>query len=170
MTTNALHDLSGLSYRNVLVVDDEPAIHQMFSACLQPDQGEATLTSDRDGDILVDAPKHIYDFHVHAALSGEEALSLCKRRAALKSPIQLAFVDMRMRGWDGIDTILNLREFDPRLNFVLVTGFPEPTRQQAEERLGAAPLQIFPKPVKLEEIYNTAFALVKRWNRLHGDD
>lgn len=167
---NSPHDLSALRYRNVLIVDDEPSMHMMFATCLCPDKEEADLSYAADGDILVDAKKEVYNFNVLSAYTGEEALSICKTQANYKSPVQTAFVDMRMKGWDGIDTIQHIMEFDPRMSFVIVTGFPEDTRDQVEQRLGAAPLQIFPKPTKLPELYQSAYMLTTRWNRLHADN
>lgn len=166
----APYDLSEFRYRNILVVDDEPAMHQMFTCCLQPGAAEEEPSYSHDGEVLVDTPKVINDFNVYSALSGEEGLSLCKAQSKGNSPIQLAFVDMRMKGWDGIETIQHMMDNDPRMSFVIITGFPDDTREKAGQRLGAAPIQIFGKPVKLEELYNTAYAMTKRWNRLHGDN
>lgn len=165
-----LHDLSSLRYRNVLIVDDEPSMHMMFDTCLQPDQDDDEPAYDTDGEILVGTKKAIYNFNVHSAYSGEEALSVCKTQANYNAPIQMAFVDMRMSGWDGIETIQQIMEFDPRMSFVIITGFPDDTRDKVEQRLGAAPLQIFPKPTNLQELYQSAYLLTSRWNRLHGDN
>lgn len=163
------HDLTSLRYRNVLIVDDEPSIHMMFATCLCPDQGDEETAYDNDGEILVGSKRAIYNFNVHSAYSGEEALGACKTQANYKAPIQMAFVDMRMSGWDGIETIKQIMEFDPRMSFVIITGFPDDTRDKVEQRLGAAPLQIFPKPVELDKLYQSAYMLTKRWNRLHAD-
>lgn len=164
------YDLSSLRYRNVLIVDDEPSIHMMFATCLSPEEVDDGIDYDSDGEILVGSKKAIYNFNVHSAFSGEEALSACKTQANYNAPIQMAFVDMRMSGWDGIETIKQIMEFDPRMSFVIITGFPDDTRDKVEERLGAAPLQIFPKPVQLEELYQSAYMLTKRWNRLHAEN
>ncbi|MDQ8185198.1 response regulator [Pelagicoccus sp. SDUM812002] len=166
----SLHDLTSLRYRNVLIIDDEPAIHQMFSTCLQPDSDQEETSLSTAGEQMVDIKKRIYNFIVHSALSGEEALELCKTQRKYNAPIQMAFVDMRMKGWNGVETIKQLLDFDHRMNFVIMTGFPDDTRDKVEEHLGAAPLQIFAKPTNLEQIYDAAYSLTSRWNRLHGDN
>ncbi len=163
------HDLSALRYRNILIVDDEPTMHLMFETCLRPDTSDEEVSTNANGDVMIDSKRAIYNFNVHSALSGEDSISVAKTQANYNAPIQLAFVDMRMSGWDGIETIQNLMDFDHRMSFVIITGFPEDTRNQVEERLGAAPLQIFPKPTKLDELYQTAYQMTSRWNRLHAD-
>ncbi len=163
------HDLSAFRYRNILIVDDEPAMHLMFETCLRPDDSDSEVTTDANGDVIVDTRKAIYNFNVHCACSGEEALSLTKSLVHRNIPIQTAFVDMRMSGWDGIETIHQLMEFDHRMSFAIITGFPDDTRNKVGERLGAAPLQIFSKPADLEALYENAYQMTARWNRLHAD-
>ncbi|MBK1879828.1 response regulator transcription factor [Pelagicoccus mobilis] len=164
------YDLSAFRHRNILIVDDEPAMHQMFSTCLHPEIEDDSYSLSDDGEILVDSRKAIYNFNVFTAESGEQGLEICKAQAKRNAPIQLAFVDMRMKGWDGVETVKNIMEHDPRITFIIITGFPDDTREQVAERIGAAQLQVFPKPTKLEEIYQSAYSMTKRWNRLHGDN
>ncbi len=161
-------DLSNFRYRNILLIDDEPAIHEVYATYLRPDT-ESQNTNVENGQTVVDSKRVVYNFNLYDAYDGEEALRICKNQTKRNFPLQMAFVDMRMKGWDGIETVRQLHDFDPRMSFVIVTGFPQDTQQQVEERLGAAALQILAKPVSMEELYGAAYSLTGRWNRLHGD-
>lgn len=162
-------DLSAFPLRNVLIIDDEQAIHTLYQTALQPDTGDAS-SDHRDSAEPADVSvRPIVNFTLHHALSGEEGLRICQNLDARRTPPQLAFVDMRMKDWDGVETIQQLRNFDPRLSFVVVTGFPDHALEEVGRRLGAVPIQVFAKPVPCEQLYQTTFSLVSRWNRLHGD-
>ena len=51
-------------------------------------------------------------------------------------PFAMAFVDMRMPpGWDGLQTIEQLRRVDPHLNVVVCTAYSDYTPEQICERL-----------------------------------
>jgi two-component system response regulator AtoC len=67
------------------------------------------------------------------ASSGPQALAL-----AQKGPIDLAIVDYQMPGMDGLVTITKLKEIDPALKTVLLTGHGSEKVKQATEALNAA--------------------------------
>jgi len=161
-------DLAAFSHRNILVVDDEPSIHEMYRCFLQPKEESRYSVSD-DGEVMVDSKKAVYNFNVFCVDSGQQALDACKTQGRRKAPIQMAFVDMRMPGWDGVETVKHLMEYDPRITFVIVTGVPDEAWDEIERRIGAARIQVIGKPSKGEEIYRTAYLMTKSWNRLHDD-
>ena len=66
------------------------------------------------------------------ASSGPQALEL-----AQKSPLDLAIVDYQMPGMDGLVTITKLREIQPALRTVLLTGHGNEKVKQATEALNA---------------------------------
>ena len=67
------------------------------------------------------------------ASSGPQALAL-----AQKGPIDLAIVDYQMPGMDGLVTITKLKEIDPALKTVLLTGHGSEKIKQATAALNAA--------------------------------
>lgn len=159
----ALFDLSEFQHKNVLIIDDEPAMHHLFTSFLHPEEycEEERLKSETNEVAQ-------YNFQVLNAFNGEYGLDICEKQADRDDPIQIAFVDMRMNGWDGVETIENLRAHDPRISFVIVTGYPEIAQQEIESRLGKdGPFKILAKPAKLNDIYETAYELTERWNKLH---
>lgn len=163
-----LKNLSEFRLRNILIVDDEKAVHEMYTNVLRP-LDEPPTELDADGEPVVTESADHFNFGVFNAHNGQEALGIAKAQEARHRPVQMAFVDMRMPGWDGIVTIGKLHELDPRMSFVIVTGFPADAHKELADRLGAMPIRVIGKPFELVEIYEAAYQLVARWNRLHGD-
>lgn len=83
------------STRAILVVDDEPDICWALSEILKG-----------------------MSFRTITAGTGEEAI-----RLALRSRFRLAFVDAKLPDPDGIDLAKRLREMQPKLPIVLVSGY-----------------------------------------------
>jgi DNA-binding response OmpR family regulator len=81
----------------VLVIDDDPAVCDLF----------ATALAGGDREILT-------------ATGGEQALVLAKR-----FPIAVAVLDLVMPGVDGVETFRRLRALDASLPVIIVTGFPD---------------------------------------------
>lgn len=93
----------------VLIVDDEPKFLESISERIR-------LKG------FIDLP----------AASGEEALSLARQRG-----VDLAIVDQRMPGMDGITTITKLKEFNPDIRTVLLTGYGSDKLREAAEAVEA---------------------------------
>ena len=71
-------------------------------------------------------------FEPLTATSGEEALAIAK-----KESIDLAIVDLKMPGMDGLVTITKLKEIDPGVKSVLLTAFGSKKIEQVTEALEA---------------------------------
>ena len=81
----------------VLLVDDELAIRQLFASSLR-----------RDG------------YHVVEAANGEEAVEAAK----LAERVDLVVTDIRMPKMDGVAMANALREAQPSIRIVFVSGYP----------------------------------------------
>src|SRR4051812_33808616 len=99
--------------RRILVIDDNPAIHEDFRKILvnraSSDELDALETA-VFGDTSAVAGNLVH-FDIDSALQGRDGCD--KAQAALQEgkPFALAFVDMRMPpGWDGVETIRHLFE------------------------------------------------------------
>ncbi len=66
------------------------------------------------------------------ATSGLKALELART-----TRFDLAIVDLKMPDMDGLVTITKLKELDPDLRTVLLTGYGSDKTRQATEALGA---------------------------------
>jgi two-component system response regulator AtoC len=93
--------------------------------------------------LLVDDEKKFLDsvsqrirlkgFEPMPAESGEEALEIAR-----KTKIHAAVVDLKMPGMDGLTTIAKLKEMDPEINTVLLTGYGNEKVKEAAEALDSA--------------------------------
>jgi len=93
--------------------------------------------------LLVDDEKKFLDtiserirlrgFEPLPAASGREALEIARRQK-----IQAAVVDLRMPDMDGLATIAKLKEIDPEIRTVLLTGFGDEKVREAAAALEAA--------------------------------
>ncbi|OGC89451.1 MAG: hypothetical protein A2W25_16510 [candidate division Zixibacteria bacterium RBG_16_53_22] len=85
------------------------------------------------------------EFAIATASSGEEALA--KMRAI---PIDVALVDFKMPGIDGLETIERISVVDPEIVTVIMTGFPTLDSSIRAIKLGASDYLL--KPFRLEEV------------------
>src|SRR3954467_13790247 len=85
--------------RRILVIDDNPAIHEDFRKVLGPADTELAEKLDAKEALLFgDAPKpsRNWNFQIDSAYQGQEGLEKVRAAAAANSPYAVAFVDVRM--------------------------------------------------------------------------
>ncbi len=151
----------------ILIVDDNPAIHEDFRKILQP-QGNRNLALDAMESALFDqpvSPSHDLNFSLDFAHQGREAFDKVRAAVGTRHPYSLAFVDIRMPpGWDGIETIENLWKADPSLQVVICTAYSDYSWEKMTQRLGVNDnLVILKKPFDNVEVLQLACALTKKW-------
>ncbi|QDS95699.1 C4-dicarboxylate transport sensor protein DctB [Roseimaritima multifibrata] len=149
----------------ILVIDDNPAIHDDFRKILQGGRDEFALEAAEAaifGESVSSLEKNVYE--VDSAYQGEEGLR--KVLSAIESgrPYGLAFVDMRMPpGWDGIQTIQKIWSVAPSLNVVICTAFTDYTWPEIIDQLGISDrMLILKKPFDNCEVAQLAATLTKR--------
>ncbi len=152
----------------ILVIDDNPAIHEDFRKILLCDDDEQPLMDAEAAFFGNDAPAKTccLEVELDVAHQGQEGCE--KVRAAIDEgrPYTMAFVDMRMPpGWDGLETIERLWKADPELQVVLCTAFSDHSWADMYERLGSSDqLLVLKKPFDAIEIRQMASALIEKWN------
>ena len=130
--------------RRVLIVDDEESVRQMLTAFFETTYGHRGIVVEAVGD-------------------GAAAI-LAVRRA----PPVLVLLDIEMPGVDGVTAFRAIREIQPRLPVIMVTG-NESGRTAAElTALGA--FSYMPKPIRLTYLEHIVGALfdsprARRWIR-----
>src|SRR5436309_1726660 len=103
------------SNRRILVVDDNPAIHEDIRKILIGND-DADLLSDESFLFDSRSPTPFTEFEIDSAYQGQEGLARVQSKLAEGKPYAMAFVDVCMPpGWDGIETIIRLWQADPRL-------------------------------------------------------
>ena len=153
------------SIPRVIIIDDNPAIHQDFQKILTADKTDADVSKAAEA-FFGEAAKAIASINVdlsHAS-QGEEGFAICKTAIEDGKPFSVAFVDMRMPpGWDGIKTISELWRVDPNLQVVICSAYSDHSWSEIHEELGNSDrLLILKKPFDNAEVLQLTTALIEK--------
>jgi two-component system NtrC family sensor kinase len=153
-------------HRRVLVIDDNPAIHEDFEKILATPEGSTSL--DALESVLFGAPQTRsgpYHFEVDTASQGEEGVKRVRNAQREGRPYAVAFVDIRMPpGIDGVETTARLWQEDPDLQVVLCSAYADYSWEEVAHRLGINQrLLILRKPFDNIEVRQMAHALAEKW-------
>ncbi|MGZ5017224.1 MAG: response regulator [Methylobacter sp.] len=122
----------------ILVIDDDPAVRAAFTLILEDDS-----------------------FSVREAESGLQGIEM-----ALAERPDLVFLDLRMPGIDGVETLRRLNAIDETLNIYIVTAFANEYMDQLksvhEEGIG---FELANKPLSSVQIRNIAQASLPQRER-----
>jgi two-component system, cell cycle sensor histidine kinase and response regulator CckA len=151
----------------ILIVDDNPAIHEDFQKILgSKSEAQAKLEDVEaalfgDGLDLADRA----GFRIESAHQGQEALELVRKALEQGDPYVMAFVDVRMPpGWDGIETLERIWQCSPDLQAVICTAYSDYSWDDMTRRLGHTDnLLILKKPFETVEVLQLAHALTHKW-------
>jgi len=154
--------------RRILVVDDNPAIHEDFRRMMRVDPGPTELDAAAAllfGEAPVAPGPPFEPFQLSSALQGQQALQMVTAACAAGTPYALAFVDMRMPpGWDGLTTIQKLWEVDRDLSVVICTAYSDYTWEEIRAALREHKRWlVLKKPFEKIEALQMANALAERW-------
>ena len=152
----------------ILVVDDNPAIHEDFGKILgataqEPHADLVNAEAALFGNHI--APSISADFEIDSAFQGQEALAKVEKSLADSRPYAMAFVDVRMPpGWDGIETVLRIWKVYPQLQVVICTAYSDYSWDEMVRKLGSSEnLLILKKPFDNVEVLQLACALSRKW-------
>jgi two-component system sensor histidine kinase/response regulator len=152
--------------RRILVIDDNPAIHEDFRRILQPGAGAPAFLEAR-ATLFQDVPRQAppQGFEVACADQGQTGLTMLQQAIRHGCPYAVAFVDMRMPpGWDGVETVEHLWRADPDLQVVICTAFADFDWDYIIQRLGHSDqLLIIRKPFDVVEVWQLASSLTQKW-------
>ena len=156
--------------RRLLIIDDNPAIHEDFRKILIPAEVPANASGVEadEAAIFGDAPAAISQgvvFEVDYASQGQEGLDLIQQALAEKRPYTMAFVDVRMPpGWDGIETTRQIWAVCPDLQIVICTAYSDYSWSDMQEQIKPRDrLLILKKPFDTVEVLQLANALTEKW-------
>lgn len=153
--------------RRILVIDDNPSIHDDFRKILCPAiEGEAMYSA--RAALFGDAPTMPIrvPFEIDSTDQGQKGLGLVDSAQREGRPYALAFVDMRMPpGWDGLETIEHLWYSQPALEIVICTAYTDHPWDDVARRIGHTDkLLILMKPFNSIEVIQLANSLTAKWN------
>jgi len=152
--------------RRILLIDDNPSIHEDFKKILAAsadDQSLDSLHSDLFGG--PGAAPALDSFTVDSAFQGQEGLERVRAALAAGQPYAMAFVDVRMPpGWDGIETIARIWQECPDLQVVVCTAYSDYSWDEMLAKLGHSDrLVILKKPFDNIEVLQLAHTLTVKW-------
>ena len=154
--------------RRVLVVDDNPSIHEDFRKILAA--SKVANTELESGETALFGTAAVADsglptYELAFAGSGEEAIE--KVAAALEAgeEFALAFMDVRMApGIDGVEATVRLLEMSRDLQVVICTAYSDYSWSEMNEKLGESDrVLILKKPFDNIEVLQCASALTEKW-------
>lgn len=161
--------LNSKKNRRVLVIDDNPAIHDDFRKILcgkDDDRLSAAETA-----LFGAAPREVATTHFELdfAGQGQEGFEMIRQAEEENSPYAVAFIDVRMPpGWDGIETATQAWEVCPDLQIVICTAYSDYSWEEMIAKLGHSDrLLILKKPFDNVEVLQLASALTVKWQLTH---
>ena len=114
-----------MAQEKILVIDDELFVRELLQEFLS-----------KEG------------YNVYLAESGEKAINLIKT-----NPVEIALIDLKMPGMDGISTLKEIKKVAPATIAVILTGYP--TIESSIEALRSGAYDYVVKPFKLNDLKNT---------------
>lgn len=164
--------------RRIIVIDDNPSIHDDFRKILTPPSMNADIHLLRSSLFGATAASGQPErFEVDFAQQGRQGYDQILRARSEGHPYALAVVDMRMPpGWDGLETIEHIWEADPDIQVVICTAYSDHPWEDIAGRLGKTDrLLILRKPFDPVEVEQLATSLTRKWElarrvRLEVDD
>lgn len=160
----------------VLVIDDEELVRNDIEEILTPKKPAVELESvNLAASILFDKPiangnkrqTKIPKFKVHKASNGMEGVDMVKKAVAAGTPYAVIFLDMRMPGWDGMETAEQIRMIDTKAEIIFVTAFSDNSIDDIIAKAGQN-VGYHCKPYASEEITQLATKAVTDYNKLRN--
>lgn len=163
----------------VLVIDDEEAVRDNIEDILVPKRQQVNELISSAASILFDEEEptdHILMpvnnstipvFSVDKAATGMEGLRMVNDAAAEGRPYAVIFLDMRMPGWDGLETALEIKNVDAKAEIVIITAFSDKSIEEIFQKVGQN-IGYHCKPYASEEILQLATKGVNDYNKLRN--
>lgn len=154
--------------RRILIVDDNPSIHDDFKKILSSQGGDLGSLDAKAAELFgqSEQPKQGVSFEIDSAFQGEDGLEKIANSRLEGRPYAAAFIDIRMPpGIDGVETIERAWNSDPDLHFVICSAYSDYKAHDIIERLAISDrLLMLRKPCDMEEILLLATTLCHKWN------
>ena len=166
-----MSDLRETTTNRVLVVDDDAMMINEYVRCLGEDfeAGNSTATLTELEKVLFGEETDEHGsarFEVHSRNQGEAAVDAVKNAIKAEAPYSIVFIDIRMPpGMDGLAAARKIRELDPNVNIVIVTGSMNIEAQTLIQDIPPSDkIFFFKKPFHAVECRQLAAALCGKWH------
>jgi two-component system NtrC family sensor kinase len=161
---------------SVLVIDDEEMVRDNIEDILIPKKqsaesldvsNAASLLFDTPAPILAPRTSNIPIFTVDKAPNGMEGVKRIKAALDAGTPYAVIFLDMRMPGWSGLETAIEIRKYDIKAEIIFITAYSDKSIDEIVEQAGQN-VGYHCKPYASEEIIQLATKAVTDYNKLRN--
>ena len=158
--------LETIGQPRILVIDDNPSVHEAFDEILRRETPNEKL--EQEEEIMFGAPSRPRivkpAWQIDHALSGADGVEKVRAAQLAGTPYQLAFVDIRMPGMDGVETIERCWQLDTQVQTVICTAYADYRWEDLAARLGQTDrLLVLKKPFHDIEVMQLASTLIRKW-------
>ena len=108
----------------ILITDDDPNIRETFKDVLEAK-----------------------GYKVSTASSGEEAIRISRER-----PSDILFMDMKLSAINGLETHLQIKQINPRVVTVIITGFYEEVMDTLDKAMEKGVYTVLKKPLDMDKV------------------
>ena len=123
----------------ILVTDDDPNTRETFKDVLE-----------------------VKGYKVSTATTGEEAIEQSRAR-----PSDILFVDMKLPALNGLETYLAIKEINPRVIAVIITGYYEETKDLVDKALTKGVYTFLQKPLDMDKVLGLIEEISKKLTIKH---
>jgi DNA-binding NtrC family response regulator len=137
-------------------------IDQLIDLINEVAGGQPILVVDDDADICETLTKILEQqgYNVLTAGSGEEAVSMSKEKTC-----QMAFIDVKLPNIDGLETLLQLKEINPDIIVIMMTGFRNEVKEALDKAQAASAITCLYKPFDPAEAAKLARKTIEKRHR-----
>jgi DNA-binding NtrC family response regulator len=137
-------------------------IEQLIQLINEAAEGQPILVVDDDTDICDTLTKilELQGYDVLTAGSGEEAIKMIQAKNC-----QMAFIDVKLPNIDGLETLLRLKEINPDLLVIMMTGFRNEVKDALDKAQAASAITCLYKPFDPSEATELVKRVAKKSNR-----
>lgn len=160
-------DMQPVSSIRVLIADDDEHILECYRSAFgdnHPNSFVETLSS-LEAELFEPQPESgsMPRFEVVACSQGEDAISLAAKAAREGRPFDVVILDVRMPpGIDGVEAGTLIRQLDPNVEIVFVTGFSDlPMSELARRVPPPVKLHYFNKPLSFLQLAESVAHMVR---------
>ena len=99
-------------------------------------------------------------YKVSTASSGEEAVRMSRER-----PSDIMFLDMELTAINGLETHLQIKEINPRVVTVIITGYYEEMKDVLDNALEKGVYTVLKKPLDMDKVIGLIEEIRKKINK-----
>lgn len=161
---------------SILIIDDEEMVRDNIADILMPQSSFEDYDSMDDAlNVLFEAPKPLLStrtpsipvFTVQKAANGMEGVKKVKEAIEQGTPYAVIFLDMRMPGMSGLETAIEIRKHDVKVEIIFITAYSDRSIDEIVEQAGQN-VGYHCKPYAPEEIIQIATKAVTDYNKLRN--